>query len=229
MSWFTFIPRPGSGTTILGGCKQKGNWDAEVDEELDQRILERIKRFGLAEELRGKDGKGDFDVISSQVGLRPGRKGGPRVEIDGMERLMVFGLFILMGTQERDIRIVWGLLKRLLGLWKSLLEFDSQFKLTNEAKYWCSGRVSRFDDYSGSPKRLPRIPSRTSIKIDYITPWVTTHGNSGISFKERSLLAILFSIAYLISTSQTPETNWIKLLSVQVSHINDPKLQRFRQ
>lgn len=77
------IPRPGSGTTILGGCKQKGNWDAEVDEELDQRILERIKRFGLAEELRGKDGKGDFDVISSQVGLRPGRKGGPRVEIDG--------------------------------------------------------------------------------------------------------------------------------------------------
>jgi len=58
----------------------------------------------------------------------------------------------------------------------------------------------------GSPKRLPRIPSRTSIKIDYITPWVTTHGNSGISFKERSLLAILFSIAYLISTSQTPET-----------------------
>jgi D-amino-acid oxidase len=75
------IPRPGSGTTILGGCKQAGNWDPKVDENLSQRIMERIKKWGLAEELRTKDG--DFEVVSSQVGLRPGRKGGPRVEVEG--------------------------------------------------------------------------------------------------------------------------------------------------
>jgi glycine/D-amino acid oxidase-like deaminating enzyme len=78
------IPRPGSGTTILGGCKQVGNWSAEVDEELNERILERIKKWGMAEELRTK-GKGDeeeFGVLSYQVGLRPGRKGGPRVEAE---------------------------------------------------------------------------------------------------------------------------------------------------
>jgi len=107
------IPRPGSWTTILGGCKQKGNWDAEVDEKLDQRI----KRFGLAEELRGKDGKGDFDVISSQVGLRPGRKGGPRVEIDGNGK--VDGVLVVhsyahagagyqnsMGSSQKVVRLI---------------------------------------------------------------------------------------------------------------------------
>ena len=80
------IPRPGSRTTIFGGCKQVGNWDAEVDEELNGRIVERIKKWRLAEELRTGKG-GDFEVVSSQVGLRPGRKGGPRVDIEGKVRV----------------------------------------------------------------------------------------------------------------------------------------------
>jgi glycine/D-amino acid oxidase-like deaminating enzyme len=80
------IPRPGSGTTIFGGCKQVGNWDPKVDEELNRRIMERIKRWRLAEELRTGKG-GDFEVVSSQVGLRPGRNGAPRVETEGKERV----------------------------------------------------------------------------------------------------------------------------------------------
>ena len=79
------IPRPGSGTTILGGCKQVGNWSGQVDEELNGKILEVIKKERLAEEL--KDEKGDFEVLSYQVGHRPGRKGGPRVELEGKEKL----------------------------------------------------------------------------------------------------------------------------------------------
>ena len=75
------IPRPGSGTTILGGCKQKGNWSADVDEKLNEKILERVKKWGLAEELRTGKSK-EFEVLSYQVGLRPGRQGGPRVEVD---------------------------------------------------------------------------------------------------------------------------------------------------
>jgi D-amino-acid oxidase len=81
------IPRPGSGTTIFGGCGQAGNWDPKVDEKLNERIIEGIKKWELAEELRAKGGARDFDVISSQVGLRPGRKGGPRVEIEGAEKV----------------------------------------------------------------------------------------------------------------------------------------------
>lgn len=81
------VPRPGSGTTILGGCKQVGNWGEEVDVALNGRIIERIKKFGLCDELRGDDG--EFEVLSYQVGFRPGRKGGPRVEIEGKEKIEV--------------------------------------------------------------------------------------------------------------------------------------------
>lgn len=78
------IPRPGSGTTILGGCKEVGNWETEEDKGLTERILERIRASGMAPELLrgdGKDAKGEFEVLNVQVGLRPGRKGGPRVEV----------------------------------------------------------------------------------------------------------------------------------------------------
>jgi D-amino-acid oxidase len=81
------IPRPGSGTTIFGGCKQAGNWDSKVDEELNGRMLERIKRWKLAEELRSTENGGEFEIVSSQAGLRPGRKGGPRVEIEGEKKV----------------------------------------------------------------------------------------------------------------------------------------------
>ena len=76
------IPRPGSGTTILGGCKERDNWDAEEDGEMTRKILGRAK--GLVPELLvgGKGGEGEFEVLGVQVGRRPGRKGGPRVEVE---------------------------------------------------------------------------------------------------------------------------------------------------
>lgn len=74
------IPRPSSGTTILGGCKQVGNWDAGEDKELTQRILERVKRLKESKEIVGENG--EFEVVSVQVGRRPGRIGGPRVDIE---------------------------------------------------------------------------------------------------------------------------------------------------
>jgi D-amino-acid oxidase len=85
------VPRPGSGTTILGGCKQVCNWSEEVDEELNERIVERIKSSGLCNELRVDNG--EFEILSCQVGFRPGRKGGPRVEVEGKEK--VDGIWIV--------------------------------------------------------------------------------------------------------------------------------------
>ncbi|SMR48678.1 unnamed protein product [Zymoseptoria tritici ST99CH_3D1] len=71
------IVRPGSGMTILGGSKEKGNWSKEPDEKVTERILQRCA-WMVPELLTGEDG--GFEVISVQCGLRPGREGGPRVE-----------------------------------------------------------------------------------------------------------------------------------------------------
>lgn len=93
------IPRPGSGTTILGGCKQKGNWSAEEDTLLTERILDRARQLAPALLKQGID-KGqnerhDFEIISIQIGRRPGRVGGPRVElggvVDGMKLIYAYG------------------------------------------------------------------------------------------------------------------------------------------
>ncbi|KAK4502585.1 hypothetical protein PRZ48_006011 [Zasmidium cellare] len=71
------IVRPGSGTTILGGTKEKGEWSGVPDEATTNRILERCS-WMAPELLTGEDG--GFEVVSVQAGLRPGRVGGPRTE-----------------------------------------------------------------------------------------------------------------------------------------------------
>ena len=115
------IPRPGSGTTILGGCKEVGNWNAAVDEGLNKRIVERVKSSALAEELKTGEHM-EFEVVSYQVGLRPGRKGGPRVEIEKKGNGKVGGVWVIhsyghggggyqcsAGCGERVAEIVAGL------------------------------------------------------------------------------------------------------------------------
>lgn len=54
----------------------------EVDDETTKLILERCKP--IAPELL--NAQGEFDVLSAQVGLRPTRLGGPRVQIESLEK-----------------------------------------------------------------------------------------------------------------------------------------------
>lgn len=75
------IPRPGSGTTILGGTKEEGVWDERPDEAVTERIL-RLNSWQMPELLTGRDG--GFEVLSVQCGLRPGRRGGPRLEAESV-------------------------------------------------------------------------------------------------------------------------------------------------
>jgi D-amino-acid oxidase len=79
------LPRPHSNTTILGGTKQIGDWTAEPDPQTTEEILGRAKEW--ASELLNE--KGEFEVLSVQVGLRPGRKGGARVEIENLDGVTV--------------------------------------------------------------------------------------------------------------------------------------------
>ncbi|KAG7878392.1 hypothetical protein KL937_003634 [Ogataea polymorpha] len=63
------------GGTIIGGCFRVNDWTPDVDEGLFERTVARAKQYcpELFEE-------GELDVMKVQCGLRPGRKGGARIE-----------------------------------------------------------------------------------------------------------------------------------------------------
>ncbi|CAO2651468.1 Nn.00g040380.m01.CDS01 [Neocucurbitaria sp. VM-36] len=75
------VPRPGTDTFILGGTKDADNCDPEPDPEITQGIIGRCKQ------LLSTRGKKDvhIDILAEQVGLRPGRKGGVRIEVEKVE------------------------------------------------------------------------------------------------------------------------------------------------
>jgi D-amino-acid oxidase len=71
------IPRPSeSHSVLLGGTYQAGNWDTSIDLGTAARILERCSKL----EPSLADPASSARVVSHQVGLRPARVGGPRVE-----------------------------------------------------------------------------------------------------------------------------------------------------
>ena len=81
--------RPGEGT-ILGVSKETGDWSEGADPKITEKILERCKV--LAPELL--DEHGNFTVLSVNVGRRPARTGGIRieaekVEVDGQEKIVL--------------------------------------------------------------------------------------------------------------------------------------------
>ncbi|BFZ56691.1 D-aspartate oxidase [Savitreella phatthalungensis] len=83
--WLSYlIPRPGEGELdglIIGGCQQPGNESYEVDEQLAQTML------GWAKELYPGVFPQDheFEVLKHNVGMRPSRKGGVRIERESLK------------------------------------------------------------------------------------------------------------------------------------------------
>ncbi|EXJ81857.1 hypothetical protein A1O1_07922 [Capronia coronata CBS 617.96] len=74
----SITPRAGAGVSLLGSSYEEDNWDPKPDEQTIRKIMERCKP--LAPELLNE--QGEFDVVSVNVAFRPGRKGGPRVELE---------------------------------------------------------------------------------------------------------------------------------------------------
>ena len=75
------IPRPGSGTTILGGVNEANVWRVSEEEgqNVTEGILARAEGLGAPyENLKGADGRAQ--VLRVNSGVRPARKGGARVE-----------------------------------------------------------------------------------------------------------------------------------------------------
>ncbi|KAF2803567.1 FAD dependent oxidoreductase [Mytilinidion resinicola] len=79
------IPRPGTDTWVLGGTKEVGNWSAEADAGTTEGILKRCCELWPALQVPGVE----IEVLATQVGLRPGRTGGARVEVEEVEGRVV--------------------------------------------------------------------------------------------------------------------------------------------
>ncbi|KAK0284817.1 D-amino acid oxidase [Friedmanniomyces endolithicus] len=71
--------RAAGGGCILGGCLQKDNWESQPDPNMAVRIMKRCVELcpKLVPEGQGIEG---LSIVRHSVGLRPMRKGGPRVE-----------------------------------------------------------------------------------------------------------------------------------------------------
>ncbi|OCB85621.1 FAD dependent oxidoreductase [Sanghuangporus baumii] len=73
------IPRP-DGTCILGGTYQEDDYDLAVNHDIAKRIYERCTT--LEPRLHVSQGA---KILSLNVGLRPARRGGPRVELETIQ------------------------------------------------------------------------------------------------------------------------------------------------
>ncbi|KAH9880602.1 hypothetical protein IAQ61_000896 [Plenodomus lingam] len=103
------FPRPLGGGVICGGSRQDNDWSAEWDEQLGQDILKRCCE--LCPEL-GKPQ--DLQVIARNIGLRPSRKGGPRIEAEtGRWKVPVVHCYGHSGTGYQSS---WGTAERVLEL-----------------------------------------------------------------------------------------------------------------
>lgn len=74
------IPRPGCDQVILGGTYIPNNYSSQPDLNEADRILKAC--FDLEPELSNTDDWRGIEVVSHNVGLRPAREGGARVELD---------------------------------------------------------------------------------------------------------------------------------------------------
>lgn len=77
------IPRPGTeGHVICGGTYNRDNWITQPSMKVAERILRSC--YALDPRLAGPDGKSwrDIEVVSHNVGLRPSREGGVRLEVE---------------------------------------------------------------------------------------------------------------------------------------------------
>ncbi|KAG2156548.1 uncharacterized protein EDB93DRAFT_1238862 [Suillus bovinus] len=97
------IPRPGKGqpdTAILGGTFQPRNWDTSLDMQTARGIFDRCA--ALAPCLRSAEST----ILKHNVGLRPGREEGPRVELERIALPLhsTYDLILRNGgpTSERD-------------------------------------------------------------------------------------------------------------------------------
>ncbi|EMD59743.1 hypothetical protein COCSADRAFT_100696 [Bipolaris sorokiniana ND90Pr] len=108
------FPRPLGGGVILGGSRQDNDWSSEWDEELGQDILRRCCE--LCPELGKPE---EVQVLARNVGLRPSRKGGMRIETEvGKWKVPIVHCY---GHAGAGYQASWGSAERVLELVQKVL------------------------------------------------------------------------------------------------------------
>lgn len=109
------------GGTILGGSYQKNNWDPLPDPNLASRIMQRAVRLHprLVGEGQGIEGLG---IVGHKVGLRPVREGGPRVETDEVDGIIVVHNY---GHGGYGYQTSWGCAESAVSMIQEVLQGQS--------------------------------------------------------------------------------------------------------
>jgi len=98
----TYIfPRGPNGPVLLGGCWIDNDWSGEIDMDMAQDIMKQC--CALAPELGRPE---DLKVIAHQVGLRPKRKGGARIERTILDREVLIHNY---GSGGAGYQASWGM------------------------------------------------------------------------------------------------------------------------
>ena len=111
-TWATLIPRPRGGGTIVGVSKEAGDLEEQPRPETTRVLLENSIRYfpdfvGHIE---------DFQVLKENVGRRPWREGGLRMELENLPgaRQIVHGY----GAGGRGYELSWGVAEQLVQIVK---------------------------------------------------------------------------------------------------------------
>jgi len=104
--WTYIIPRPLNGGTVIGGTKEKNNWNPHVDPSTRVKLLTRAAKMHPAIITNGLPPEsGGFEVITDIVGRRPTRHGGIRLELENIDGRDVIHAY---GTGSIGYEISWG-------------------------------------------------------------------------------------------------------------------------
>jgi len=115
------IPRARGGGTILGGSRHPHNGDGEVDFGLASRIAERC--IALAPELTGGKGVEALDIVRHNVGLRPTREGGPRLEAEHTQSGLIVHNYGAGGTGYQSS---WGMAEKAAEILENALKSSNK-------------------------------------------------------------------------------------------------------
>ncbi|KAF3407674.1 D-amino-acid oxidase [Talaromyces pinophilus] len=111
------FPRPLGGGVIIGGVRLDNDWDDSFDESRVERIKQRACQ--LAPELGNPE---DLQVVRHNIGLRPSRDGGARVDIEDRNGTWLVHNY---GAGGAGYQSSWGMAEHAVSLFAQ--ELDSDF------------------------------------------------------------------------------------------------------
>lgn len=109
-TWSFLIPRPLDGGTVIGGTKQIGDTHGAARPEERKKLLENARRY-FPEFLRDAENgeETESEIVCDNVGFRPGRTGGVRVEREDVKvGNEVVSIVHGYGAGGRGYEISWG-------------------------------------------------------------------------------------------------------------------------